>query len=54
MCIATQYHLLAIVTLVGGQTLLERVFAFNTALSIIIEFAGGLFFIVFLLRGAIR
>jgi len=46
--------LLAIITLVGGQTLLERVFAFNSALSIIIEFAGGLFFILFLLRGAIR
>ena len=46
--------LLAIIALVGGQTLLERVFAFNTALSIIIEFAGGLFFILFLLRGTIR
>lgn len=46
--------LLAILMLVGGQTFLERVFSFNTALSIIIEFAGGIFFILFLLRGAIR
>src|SRR5690606_19618233 len=30
--------LLGIIALVGGQTLLERVFAFDTALSIIIEF----------------
>lgn len=46
--------LVAIICLVGGQTILERVFAFDTALSIIIEFAGGLFFIVFLLKGRVR
>ncbi|MFD1745680.1 iron chelate uptake ABC transporter family permease subunit [Rhizobium helianthi] len=46
--------LLAVLLLAGGQTLLEHVFSFNTALSIIIEFAGGIFFILFLLRGAIR
>lgn len=46
--------LVSIICLVGGQTLLERVFAFDTALSIIIEFAGGLFFILFLLKGRVR
>ncbi|WP_128254022.1 iron chelate uptake ABC transporter family permease subunit [Falsirhodobacter deserti] len=46
--------LLGIICLVGGQTVLERVFAFNTALSIIIEFLGGLIFIILLIRGAAR
>lgn len=46
--------LLAILCLVGGQTLLERVFAFDTALGIIVEFVGGLVFLVLLLRGAAR
>ncbi len=43
--------LIAILCLVGGQVVLERVFAFNTALSVIIEFLGGLVFIVLLIRG---
>lgn len=46
--------LLAIIALVGGQTVLERVFAFDTALSIIIEFVGGLVFILLIVRGAAR
>lgn len=46
--------MLGVICLVGGQTLLERVFAFNTALSIIIEFLGGIVFIIFVLRGATR
>jgi len=46
--------LLAIVCLVGGQTVLERVFAFDTALSIIIEFLGGIVFIYLVLRRAAR
>lgn len=46
--------LLAIICLVGGQMVLERVFAFNTALSIVIEFVGGLVFILLLLKGAAR
>jgi iron complex transport system permease protein len=46
--------LLGIVALVGGQTVLERVFAFDTALSIIVEFLGGLVFIVLIVRGAAR
>ena len=46
--------LLAIIALVGGQTLLERVFAFDTALSIIIEFLGGVIFIILVLRRSAR
>ncbi|WP_245410152.1 iron chelate uptake ABC transporter family permease subunit [Falsochrobactrum shanghaiense] len=46
--------LLAILCIVGGQTVLERVFAFNTALSVIIEFLGGIVFIILLVRGTAR
>ena len=46
--------LLAVVCLVGGQTLLERLFAFDTALAIIIEFVGGIVFILLVIRGAAR
>lgn len=46
--------LIAIVALVGGQTLLERVFAFDTALSIIIECLGGIVFIMLVIRRSVR
>ncbi len=46
--------LLGVICLVGGQTILERLFAFNTALSIIIEFVGGIVFIFLVLRGSMR
>ena len=46
--------LLGVIALVGGQTLLERVFAFDTALSIIIEFLGGAVFIFLVLRRSAR
>ena len=46
--------LLAIATLVIGQMVLERVFSFDTALSIIIEFAGGIAFIFLILRRGTR
>lgn len=46
--------LLGVVALVGGQTVLERVFAFDTALSIVVEFLGGLVFIALIVRGAAR
>jgi iron complex transport system permease protein len=45
---------ISLVCLVGGQTVLERLLSFDTALSIVIEFAGGIFFILFVLRGAAR
>ncbi|WP_273792729.1 iron chelate uptake ABC transporter family permease subunit [Brucella anthropi] len=46
--------LLAVLCIVGGQTILERIFSFNTALSVIIEFLGGLIFIILLVRGHAR
>lgn len=46
--------LIAVICLVGGQTILERVFAFNTALAIIVEFLGGIVFLFMLVRGAVR
>ncbi|WP_295814601.1 iron chelate uptake ABC transporter family permease subunit [uncultured Nitratireductor sp.] len=46
--------LFAIVALVGGQTVLERVFGFDTALSIIIEFTGGIAFMLLLYRNLKR
>jgi len=46
--------LLAVFCIVGGQTILERVFTFNSALSVIIEFLGGLVFIILLVRGHAR
>lgn len=46
--------LISLISLVAGQTVLERIFTFDTALSIVIEFAGGLFFILFILRSARR
>jgi len=42
--------LLAIICLVGGQIILEKLFAFNTALAIVIEFLGGIVFIGLVLR----
>lgn len=57
--IGSSYHrytipaaaLYSVILLVGGQMILERVFNFNSSLSIMIDFAGGLLFIVLLLRG---
>jgi iron complex transport system permease protein len=46
--------LLAVITLVGGQLVLERVFEFDTSLSVIIEFLGGLVFLALLLRSTKR
>ncbi|WP_306418597.1 iron chelate uptake ABC transporter family permease subunit [Arthrobacter pityocampae] len=46
--------LLGVIALVGGQLVLEQVLAFDTALSIVIEFTGGIVFLVLLLKGRIR
>lgn len=46
--------LIGALCLVGGQTVLERVLGYDTALSVVIEFAGGLVFIALLLRAARR
>lgn len=42
--------LLGLVALIGGQTVLEHGFGYNSALSIIIEFVGGIAFLTLLLR----
>ncbi|MDQ0338448.1 iron complex transport system permease protein [Caldalkalibacillus uzonensis] len=42
--------LISIIALVGGQLLVERVFAFSTPLSVIINFIGGSYFLYLLLR----
>lgn len=46
--------LLSVISLLGGQLILEQLFQFDTALSIVIEFIGGIVFIVLLLKGSIR
>lgn len=46
--------LLAAICIVGGQLVLERIFAFDTALSIVIEFVGGIVFLALLIRGTAR
>ena len=46
--------LLGVICLVGGQFILEHVFALDTALSVVIEFAGGILFIVLLLKRGVR
>jgi iron complex transport system permease protein len=46
--------LLGVMCLLGGQLVLERVFAFAATLSTVVEFAGGLFFLFLVLRKAAR
>ncbi|MDJ0350785.1 iron chelate uptake ABC transporter family permease subunit [Cryobacterium sp. PH29-G1] len=43
---------LAVIALVGGQTILEHVFGLATVLSVIIEFIGGIVFIFLVTRAA--
>jgi iron complex transport system permease protein len=42
------------VCLLGGQLILEQIFSFGGSLSMIIEFAGGLFFLYLVLRKGAR
>jgi len=46
--------LIATICVVAGQVVLERVLAFDSALSIVIEFVGGLVFIGLILKGVAR
>ena len=46
--------LLSVVSLVGGQLIVERVFDFSTNLSVIINFLGGSYFIYLLLKESKR
>lgn len=41
---------IAIIALVGGQFIVERIFTFSTTLSVIINFIGGVYFIYLLLK----
>ncbi|WP_213424051.1 iron chelate uptake ABC transporter family permease subunit [Bhargavaea massiliensis] len=41
---------LSLILLIGGQWVVERVFTFSTTLSVVIEFAGGVYFIYLLLK----
>ncbi|SEQ15369.1 iron chelate uptake ABC transporter family permease subunit [Piscibacillus halophilus] len=42
--------LISIISLVGGQLVVERVFTFSTTISVIINFIGGVYFIYLLLK----
>lgn len=42
--------LISIIALVGGQLIVERVFTFETTVSVIINFIGGAYFLYLLLR----
>ncbi|MBP2315360.1 iron chelate uptake ABC transporter family permease subunit [Azospirillum soli] len=46
--------LIAILVLMSGQLVLERLLGFNGALSIVIEFLGGIVFLIILVRRAAR
>jgi iron complex transport system permease protein len=45
---------IGVIALVGGQLILDRVLGFGTELPIVIEFLGGIFFIVLVLTGKAR
>src|SRR5690625_3040637 len=42
--------LISIIALIGGQFIVERIFTFQTTLSVIINFVGGVYFIYLLLK----
>ncbi|MDX8044702.1 iron chelate uptake ABC transporter family permease subunit [Gracilibacillus sp. S3-1-1] len=42
--------LISIVALVGGQLIVDRIFSFNTTLSVIINFVGGVYFLYLILK----
>lgn len=46
--------LIAAIILVAGQVLFERALGLSGTLAVVIEFAGGLFFIYLLLKGRVR
>lgn len=42
---------ISIITLVGGMLIVSRVFAFDTTVSVVINFLGGIYFIYLVLKG---
>ncbi|WP_298941786.1 iron chelate uptake ABC transporter family permease subunit [uncultured Microbacterium sp.] len=45
---------IGVIALVGGQLILDRMLGFSTELPVVIEFAGGIFFIILVLTGRAR
>lgn len=45
---------IAVIALVGGQLVLDRLLGFGTELPVVVEFAGGLFFLLLVLTGKAR
>lgn len=45
---------IGVIALVGGQLLLDRLLGFGTELPVVIEFAGGVFFILLVISGRAR
>ncbi|MCF2905389.1 iron chelate uptake ABC transporter family permease subunit [Octadecabacter sp. CECT 8868] len=43
--------LISAITLIGGQTILERLFKLSTPLSVVIDLLGGALFLILLLKG---
>ncbi|SES98719.1 iron complex transport system permease protein [Oceanobacillus limi] len=41
---------ISIIALIGGQFIVEKIFTFNTTISVIINFIGGIYFIYLLLK----
>jgi iron complex transport system permease protein len=52
--VITCASLFSIIAIAGGQFILERVFYFNITISVIINFAGGIYFIYLLTRESKR
>jgi iron complex transport system permease protein len=48
--IVASASLMGVIALCGGQLLVERVFKFDTSISVIVNFIGGLYFLYLLLR----
>src|SRR5699024_8084953 len=48
--IITASVLISIIAIVGGQFIVEKVFVFETTISVIINFVGGIYFIYLLLK----
>jgi len=52
--VITCASLISVIAIIGGQFILERVFYFNITISVIINFAGGIYFIYLLTRESKR
>ncbi|KQL35012.1 MULTISPECIES: iron chelate uptake ABC transporter family permease subunit [Bacillaceae] len=46
----TGASIMSLIALIGGQWIVERIFTFDTTLSVIINFLGGIYFIYLLLK----